>query len=153
DGLADRRDELAKFRSAAAGLEIETVTDLGGLVPYRETAFEGFGIPVAAAKLFLTESLLALPGVICLLGRIDGAPACTSMLIQTGTVAGIYWVATHERFRGRGLGAAMTAAAAEAGLPYGAELASLQASRMGRPVYQRMGFETVGTYVDFRRAT
>ena len=44
--------------------------------------------------------------------------------------------------RGRGYGAAVTAAAMrQTGAP--ASLAILQASAMGRPVYERMGFRTV----------
>ena len=45
------------------------------------------------------------------LGRVAGEPVATAALVATGEVAGIYWVATRERFRGRGFGAAATWAA------------------------------------------
>jgi hypothetical protein len=40
----------------------------------------------------------------------------------------------------------MTATAVNAGFDLGAELASLQASPMGEPIYRRMGFETIFGY-------
>ena len=40
----------------------------------------------------------------------------------------------------------MTAAATDAGFDLGADIASLQASPMGKPVYEAMGFETIYDY-------
>jgi GNAT superfamily N-acetyltransferase len=80
------------------------------------------------------------------LARIDGRPAAIAMTIVTRGVAGIYWVGTTEEARGRGLARALTAAAVNAGFDMGAEIASLQASPMGEPVYRRLGFETVFDY-------
>ncbi len=137
---------ISEVPDAPRGLRIERVTTSDALVPFRETAFEGFGLPVAAAKLFLTEPMLAMPTVRFYLGRVDGEPAATAALVATGAVAGIYWVATREPFRGRGLGAALTWAAIRGGRELGCTLASLQASDLGRPVYERMGFAHVGTY-------
>jgi ribosomal protein S18 acetylase RimI-like enzyme len=71
------------------------------------------------------------------------------MLLTTGHIAGLYWVAVDARFRGRGLGAAITAHAANAGRARGCELASLQASPAGEPVYRRMGFTTVRHYLRY----
>jgi hypothetical protein len=45
-----------------------------------------------------------------------------------------------------GIGRAVTAAAANAGLDMGADVASLQASHMGEPLYREMGFETAYDY-------
>ena len=58
-------------------------------------------------------------------------------------------MATLEARRGRGLGEAITWEAVKAGIAAGCELASLQASALGRPVYERMGFETPLHYVHF----
>jgi len=134
---------------APAPLEIGVARTPEQLVAFREAAFEGFGYPVRAARLFLDERLLALPGVCLLAGRVDGAVAATSMLIATGGVAGIYWVATLAAQRGRGYGAALTWAAVAAGRELGCRVASLQASKLGRPVYARMGFEHALDYVHY----
>jgi GNAT superfamily N-acetyltransferase len=136
-------------RDSIAGLEIEQVEAGRPLEEFQAAAFRGFGMPEQAGALFLTEQLHATPGVIFYLGRLDGIPVCTSMLVRTGKVAGIYWVATVEAHRGKGLGEAITAAAAEAGAEAGCRVASLQASQAGQPVYRRMGFDVHGHYVKF----
>jgi GNAT superfamily N-acetyltransferase len=85
--------------------------------------------------------VLELPQVRCYSGLVDGSVVATSMLIATGAVAGIYWVATLEDRRGQGYGEALTWAAVAGGRDLGCGIASLQASKLGRPVYARMGFE------------
>jgi GNAT superfamily N-acetyltransferase len=131
------------------GLEIRRVADTATLTDFQNTAFEGFGLPVAAAPLFLTEQLVGLPGVAFFVGYVAAEPACTSALMPTTGVAGIYWVATLERFRGRGFGAALTWQAAWAGREQGCRVASLQASQLGQPVYARMGFVHDRDYARF----
>ena len=69
--------------------------------------------------------------------------------MPTADIAGIYWVATLERFRGRGFGAALTWQAAWAGREQGCRVASLQASQLGQSVYARMGFVHDRDYARF----
>jgi len=128
------------------GLAIQEVGTHEQLVGFREAAFRGFGYPVSAARIFLNERMLALPQVRLYAGLVDGAVVSTSMLIATGVVAGIYWVATLEQQRGRGYGEALTWAAIAGGREFGCRIASLQASKLGQPVYARMGFEHVLDY-------
>ena len=83
------------------------------------------------------------------LGCVDGEPVCTSAVVATGAIAGIYWVATLEKYRGRGLGEAITWESVKGGIALGCGIASLQASVLGQPVYERMGFRTPFDYVHF----
>ena len=136
----------AKVPAPPAGLAIHEVRTPEQLIAFREAAFQGFGYPVAVAPFFMNERLLALPHVRLYAGSIDGAVVATSLLVVTGAVAGIYWVATLEAARGRGYGAALTWAAAAGGQAAGCRVASLQASHLGRPVYARMGFAHVLDY-------
>jgi len=129
-----------------AGLEVSEVGTPEQLVAFRETAFRGFGYPTAAAHIFLNERLTSRPEVRLYSGLVDGAVVATSALVATGTVAGIFWVATLEEQRGRGYGEAITWAAVAGGRALGCRIASLQASSMGRPVYARMGFAHVLDY-------
>ncbi len=48
--------------------------------------------------------------------------------------------------RRRGYGAAMTARVVADGVDAGCDVAALQASEMGRPIYERQGFRTVVHY-------
>lgn len=136
----------ASIPPAPAGLAIEAVRTPEALVPFREVAFRGFGYPPAAAHVFLNERLLGLPGVRLYAGRVGGEVVATSLLVATGEVGGIYWVATLEEQRGRGYGEALTWAAVAGGIEAGCRVASLQASQLGRPVYARMGFAHVLDY-------
>lgn len=119
---------------------------------FQATAFEGFGLPPQAGRLFLTDALFALPELEAYLGLVDGEPAATSLLFRTGDLAGVYWVATREPFRRRGFGEALTWAAVRAGRARGCAVAGLQASALGRPVYARMGFDTPVHYVRYARS-
>jgi GNAT superfamily N-acetyltransferase len=136
----------AAIPPARAPLAVREVRTPEELVAFREVAFRGFGYPVAAARLFLDERLLARPGVRLYAGFAGEALVATSLLVATGEVAGIFWVATLEEHRGRGYGEALTWAAIAGGREYGCRVASLQASEAGRRVYSRMGFAHVLDY-------
>jgi len=81
-------------------------------------------------------------------GYVGDKPVCTSCLVATGPVAGVYWVSTLPDYRGRGYATAISWHAVKAGEALGCDMATLQASGMGRSIYEKMGF-TVTT--DFRR--
>ena len=83
-------------------------------------------------------------------GLLDGEPVATVSVVTGGGAAGIYNVTTVEAARGRGIGAAMTVAAARHGAEQGFTLATLQASTMGRSVYERLGFEFVCDLLPYR---
>jgi hypothetical protein len=64
-------------------------------------------------------------------------------------IAWIGWIATRKEYRGLGLGRLATIAATRAGFLLGATFASLEATRMGFPVYARLGFEEVLRYRNY----
>jgi len=78
----------------------------------------------------------------------DGEPVASSALLPgpaAAGLAGIFCVGTLERVRGQGLGTTITRTAMNAARDAGARIVVLQASEMGRSVYERLGFDTVGT--------
>lgn len=85
-------------------------------------------------------------------GLLDGEPVATVSLLTASGAAGIYNVTTIEPARGRGIGAAMTAAAVEAGRQRGLATAALQASTMGRSIYESLGFRHACDLVPYRPA-
>jgi ribosomal protein S18 acetylase RimI-like enzyme len=79
-------------------------------------------------------------------GFLNGRPVAVSSLVMVGDLAGIYAVATLPEARGLGIGTAMTVHAMLEGKRRGAVAAALQATEMGLPVYERLGFSTVFDY-------
>ena len=74
--------------------------------------------------------------------RAEGEVASVLETVDAGSDCVVGWVATLERFRGRGLaGRLMQAALAEA-RDRGLITSTLQATRMGLPIYERLGYRT-----------
>jgi len=142
-------DPIRAENPSIPGFAVREVRTQADLEQFQSTSFIGFGFPPTIGRLFLTEQFLRTPGAVLYLGTVDGEPACTSSVVRTSGIAGVYWVATLPEFRGRGLGEAITWAAVAGGAADGCRVASLQASDMGRPVYERMGFTTPFHYVKF----
>lgn len=130
-------------------LVVEEVKTPEALAAFRETAFRSFGYPVQVAPRFMNERLVAAPNTRLFAGRVGGEVVATSLLVTTGAVAGIYWVATLEAERGKGYGEALTWKAVAEGQAAGCSIASLQASMLGRPVYTRMGFAEPFVYAQW----
>lgn len=82
------------------------------------------------------------------LGSVDGRVVSTATAFVSDGFVGVYAVATAEEARGRGYGEALTweATMCRPDLP-----ATLQASAMGRPVYERMGYRTVVSFTIWER--
>ncbi|HWD39920.1 MAG TPA: GNAT family N-acetyltransferase [Fimbriimonas sp.] len=75
---------------------------------------------------------------------LNGEPVATSSLIVAGGEAGIYCVGTAPEARRQGIGAAVTLKAMAAAKEMGFGIIGLQSSKMGLPVYQRLGFREYG---------
>ena len=69
-------------------------------------------------------------------------PVSTALTIMSGGGAGVYWVGTVNAAQRLGLAGICTRLATNAGFARGARVVTLQASRFGEPVYQRLGYET-----------
>jgi ribosomal protein S18 acetylase RimI-like enzyme len=152
-GMALRVGELVQ-PPAVPGLEIQQVTSDDDLAVYA-----GIFAPLLSASPAFTDFFLRASRGIGFgagvpeehfVGRLDGQPVATVSLLTAGGAAGIYNVATIEAARGRGIGAAMTAAAIHRGAGRGFRVATLQASTMGRRVYERLGFRFVCDLVPYR---
>jgi GNAT superfamily N-acetyltransferase len=109
-------------------------------------AYTDLGFPPEVFGHYTDHAGLLADNVATFVAYLDGAPVSIAMTIVSHGVAGIYWVGSLEQARGKGLGRATTAAATNAGFDLGADVASLQASPMGEPIYRAMGYETIYEY-------
>lgn len=138
--------DLTAFSSAGerpAGLEVREAVSSEDLDAWAElvTASYGFGEDVHRNY---SRHLIARGDAGFkrhhFLGLLDGRPVATIALFKGKEAAGIYWVGTHPAARNRGIAAAMTRYALLEAKKAGYELATLNASAAGHPVYRQIGF-------------
>ena len=140
-GMAVSPEELTDER--APELEIVRVDDEEGLADAARVAAAGNGVPLELIRALYAPGLLQLAGFAVYLGRADSVTVTTAMRYLTNNDVGIFNVATPPAHRRRGYGSAITAHAARAGFENGADLAWLQTSEIGEPVYRGLGFRHV----------
>lgn len=80
------------------------------------------------------------------LGYLDNRPVSTSIGFLHAGVVGIFGVSTAPTARNRGIGREVTKRALLWARERGYRVGILQATAMGYPVYERLGFKTVATY-------
>ena len=142
-------DHDAIAQHSLAELEIRRVTDAAGIDVHRQAVTAGFGSDPAVALGTACPDLLDRPECVVYVGYADGDVVSSGLGWRTGRTVGVYSIATIESARRRGYGAAMTARAVADGVVAGCDVAALQASEMGRPIYERLGFRTVVRYAAY----
>jgi len=134
-------------------LSIRPVVDDAGRDAYAAVVAEAFAVygtaPESTRSHFASLASLIGPTIQGFVGWRDGDAVSAATLCLSHGVGGIAWVGTRTEWRGRGFGASVTWAVVEAGLRRGARFMNLQASPMGAPMYQRMGFSTPTHYTLF----
>lgn len=133
-----------------ADLDIVRV-DAASSSPFVDVIAAGFGSPREFTDRLLPPRVFEHPGLRAYLGSVAGRPVATAMSVRTNDVVGVYSVATLPEARGHGYGTALTWATLADADP-GFRAAVLQASPMGRPVYERMGFRLVREFIELGEA-
>lgn len=129
---------------AGSAIRMERAQDSAGMEAFRRALFTGFHVvdwSLASPDLF-ARSFVSDPRFTAWVAYDDGEPIGTAVSLVAEGVVGVYLVSTHPSRRGRGIGEDLSWAATRAhpSLP-----AMLQASPMGFPVYQRMGYRVIGS--------
>jgi GNAT superfamily N-acetyltransferase len=83
----------------------------------------------------------------------DGRPVACLMIVDHERDADVEWVAVVPEARGRGLSGKLLAHALADAAERGAETSTLVATRLGRPVYERLGFRSLGALQMWERRT
>jgi len=138
-------------KPAPAPLMIRRVADDETLHEHADIVAAGFDLSPPLLRQVFPSSLINEPSWRAYVGYADGRPAAASQLVMSNGVAGIFYVATLEEFRRRGFGEAMTWHAVRDGAEAGCDVSVLQASDIGLPIYERMGFAVIGAYRTFAR--
>jgi GNAT superfamily N-acetyltransferase len=140
------RDARGEPPPPPAELQIVEAADGGTVLEAAALIGEVFGSPGDPASVLSPACLDERFRV--WVGRVDGRAVATATASISDGFVGVFAVATTRDARGRGYGEALTWAATRCRpeLP-----ATLQASSMGRPVYERMGYRTVAGFTVWER--
>jgi ribosomal protein S18 acetylase RimI-like enzyme len=145
--------------ATASGLAIHPVRTREEMQVFARTLNSGdfnAGMPIVDALPGLLRPTLTSPDrepqLRCFVGYRGGVPVATSLGFLSDGVAGVYGVATVPDARRQGFGSAMTLAALEDGRAAGYRVGVLLATRMGEPVYRRMGFRELFRVGQFTKA-
>ena len=76
--------------------------------------------------------------------RIDGRAASVLATTDHDGDCGIWWVATLPEARGRGLSSRLLRVALDEARERSVRTSTLQATKLGRPVYERIGYHDIG---------
>lgn len=137
------------------GVELRGVSDAGQVADFvavSQEAYGDIGMPDGTVAAIVTEpSRFLVPHVRSVVAYLDGRPVAAAQTVLSHGLAGVYWVGTVADARGRGLGEAVTRAVTNLAFELGAPANSLQASKMGEPIYRRMGYRTIYRYRSFVR--
>jgi ribosomal protein S18 acetylase RimI-like enzyme len=139
-------DPIPARRPAPPGFEVRVIEDDAGLEDHMAVAAEGFQMARPMVDAFIGPRLWEAPGCVVYVGYADGAAVTAGFTVRSGRAIGVYTIATVVSARGRGFGEAMTRRIVADGAAAGCDVAVLQASTMGRPIYERIGFRLVQEY-------
>ncbi len=133
-------------------LVIKQVNNIKALKEWARLNAIGFGLTDGIKKitikghadLFINKSI---PGR-HFVAYLNNKPVGTSSVFMANGVAGLYNITTLPEARGRGIGESITKYTMLSGKKSGYVIATLQATKKGLPVYEKIGFKS-SCYMDF----
>ena len=132
-----------------SGHVFRQVTDERGVEDHIQTAAAGFEMPESILRSIITPAMAVRPDVAVYVGYTDGEAVTTGLGVRTGRTIGVYNISTTPAARRRGYGAAITIRIAVDAAAVGCDVAILQATDMGYPIYERLGYRTVVRYMGY----
>jgi GNAT superfamily N-acetyltransferase len=125
---------------------VESVADAAAYWAICDEAYPSIGIRRGSFTEACPPELLLGDDVEACLGYADGVPVACASTWRAEGIGMVGWVGTLPQARTRGLGTAVTVWATNRAFALGADVAALQASVMGEPIYARLGYEVVYAY-------
>lgn len=131
--------------SAPEGVDLVRVTDPELLAALVDVEVASFGTDRSIAEGLLAPSQLSFPNVRLYAAVANGRAVAQAYTNTQRDAVGVFGVATLPEYRHRGIGTAITAFAID-DVREVADLAWLQSTEMGQPLYERMGFRPVSDW-------
>jgi GNAT superfamily N-acetyltransferase len=88
---------------------------------------------------------ISIDGGVVYVARAGGDPVGCLLMSDQGSNSDVEWVAVAPEARGRGLSGKLLAQALADAAERGLETSTLVSTRLGRPVYERLGFQGLGS--------
>ena len=129
---------------APPGLLMASVIDPTGLAAMVSVEVEAFGTDPDVARGLLSPGLLREKDTRAFVGMLERRPVAQSIGYRLRDAVGVFGVGVRPHARRRGIGAAMTVAAATS-FP-GVNLVWLHPTRMARSMYERLGFREAAVW-------
>jgi hypothetical protein len=146
-GMIARIDELPAPR--VADVTVDVVRDHAAFDEWADVFCDAFGVPENAAPHVRTAHswpCLHNENRTYLLMRRGPDAVATGLLHSRAGVAGVYGIGVRRACQKQGLGALATLLTVREGGRRGAQVALLQASAQGFPVYAKLGFRTITSF-------
>jgi ribosomal protein S18 acetylase RimI-like enzyme len=142
-------DQSLESPPSGDSLRIEPVSGKRTLEDHVRIVAEAFDAQPDELGRVFTPALLADEAWSAWVGYEGTTAVATTQLVVHENTGGLYYVGVVDAARRKGYGEAITRHAVRAAMSRGCDLASLQASPMGRPVYERLGFRVICEYVTY----
>jgi hypothetical protein len=146
-------DGKAKGGQAPAGAELRWVNSAEELEYFKIVAAESFmdlAFPREVSESYFKHAERVLsPFSILATVYFDGEASCCAMALLSHGIAGVYWVGTIKKARGKGLAKYCVQEVSNAAIGLGARKVVLQASKFGSPVYPKIGYRVFTSYPHF----
>jgi len=122
---------------AEPAMEVLRVREEADLRAAERAVLEGFELTRFRPGEMFPMAILEQPGVAVFVARLDGEVAGAGVTVVEDGFGSHYWVGTPESFRSRGVGRAVMLGSL---VPLAELPVTLTASRLGRPLYESVGF-------------
>lgn len=134
-----------------AGYELKEVDNLDYVEDFKDVIKNAFEKDdMVTDKMFSSEANLFAENLKSFLIYNDkGKPVSAAITSIDPVSAGIYYVATLEEERSKGLGKAITKASTNIAFDQGKDIVILQASVLGEYVYEQLGYKKIGEYKSY----
>jgi GNAT superfamily N-acetyltransferase len=133
--------DRAELDGGAADVDWEQTEDVAALAAINEAAY---GLPSGEFSRVMTALAGPGAGATLYIARLDGEPAACALTVDARDECGVFMVATAPRAQRRGLAMALMRQALLDAQERGATTSTLQATRFGHPLYERLGYRDLG---------